>query len=311
MDSNLKMQKFITRLMANSCFADETPFKIEDQIKLFFNVNQSSLKPTFSSEAFFPQLSWEESRKLFYITLREMTNKAIRPTLNKLISTQMDFSFLNVINRRKRLPEEYSTQFLEFLIELIKQEPVRKKMDTVLTLINFRLVDKYIEEICLKRSYTVFELEKVQKLRLNPKDTTSYIKLSLFIHLLAYTLDDVSKGGQGARSESNVLFLNEKQCITIFEQYKSKLSYLPEELVLNGVKANMSFMEDEMLPASSRISRVLFQLAKSYRPDIQIARGAETFEKSWFQIQKKNFRFFGFDEKMIDEFYRIAAENYW
>ena len=311
MESNLKMQKFIHRLMANSCFAEETPFKVEDQIKLFFNVNQGSLKPTFSSQEFFPDLKWEEARKLFYITLREITNKAIRPTLNKLISTQLDFAFLNILSRRKRLPDEYSAQFLEFLLELIKKEPVRKKMDAVLTAINFRLVDKYVEEIFQKRSYTVFEVEKVQRLRLNAKDSASYIKLSLFLHLLAYTLGDVSVGGQGTHSENNVLFLSEKQCTALFNQSKKMLSYLPEDLLLNGIKTNMSFMEDTMLPATSRISRIVFQLGKSYRPDVQISRGAETFEKSWFQIQKKNFGFFGLDEKMIDEFYRIAAENYW
>lgn len=311
MDSNLKMQKFIARLMANSCFSDETPFKIEDQIKLFFNSNQQALRPTFSSADFFPEMNWEEARKHFFITLREMTNKAVQPVLQKLISSQIDFSFLNVINRRKRLPEEYSTQFLEFLNHMIRLEPVRRKMDAVLTAINYRLTDKYIEEIFEKRCYTVFEIEKVQKLRLNSSDTASFIKISLFIHLIGYTLDDVTLGGLGSRHESNGLFLIEQQCNKLFEQYKSKLSYMPEDLVRNGIKTNMSFFEDEMLPATSRISRIIFELGKSYRPDIQIARGAETFEKSWFQIQKKNFRFFGFDEKIIDEFYRISAENYW
>jgi hypothetical protein len=42
-----------------------------------------------------------------------------------------------------------------------------------------------------------------------------------------------------------------------------------------------------------------------------VDRGADTPDKSWFSIARRNFKFYGYDVKMIDEFYKIAAENGW
>ncbi len=304
------MKKFVARLMSNPCFAKETPFKIEEQIRLFFETNQQGLKPTFSSENYFPHLSWEESGQLFYKTLREMTNTAVQPMLQALAMNQLDYSFVEVLSSRKRLKDDYGAQLLTFLNEMMNMDAVRINMDTVLNAISHRLPDKYISEIFFKRSYTIFEIEKVQKLNLNAAQTTEFIKIALLIHLVGYA-SKLEKSNVKQKGKNSLLFLTRRQTENLFHQYKSKLSLFPEALIQSGIKTNMSFAEDEMLEATSRVSRIIYELGKSYRPDIKVSRGAETFEKSWFQIQKKNYGYFGFDKKMVDEFYRISAENYW
>jgi hypothetical protein len=50
---------------------------------------------------------------------------------------------------------------------------------------------------------------------------------------------------------------------------------------------------------------------KHYKPYTKVDRGAETPDKSWFNIARRNYKYYGFDIKMLDEFYKIAAENNW
>jgi hypothetical protein len=43
----------------------------------------------------------------------------------------------------------------------------------------------------------------------------------------------------------------------------------------------------------------------------KVDRGAESPDKSWFSIAKKNADYYGFDRRMLDELYMIAGDNNW
>ena len=62
------------------------------------------------------------------------------------------------------------------------------------------------------------------------------------------------------------------------------------------------------LPGSRRFSPLGIEIFKA---NVKVDRGADTPDKSWFNIARKNSRFFGFDDKMLEELYKIAAENGW
>jgi len=47
------------------------------------------------------------------------------------------------------------------------------------------------------------------------------------------------------------------------------------------------------------------------RPVTRVDRGAVSPDKSWFNISRRNFKFYGFDIKLLDELYKIAGENGW
>jgi len=42
-----------------------------------------------------------------------------------------------------------------------------------------------------------------------------------------------------------------------------------------------------------------------------IDRGAESPDKSWFAVARKNADYYGFDKRMIEDLYRIARDNNW
>ena len=86
---------------------------------------------------------------------------------------------------------------------------------------------------------------------------------------------------------------------------------LPEEVLSSAVHANVSFLENPGLEATSRISSIISAMSKNFKPGQKIDRGADTPDKSWLSVSRRNFRYYGYDIKIIDEFYIIAAENGW
>jgi len=86
---------------------------------------------------------------------------------------------------------------------------------------------------------------------------------------------------------------------------------LPEELVKSAVRSNLSFEGHKYLQATSRLTSIINSLSRSLKADMMVDRGASSPEKSWFSIARKNYKYFGWDIKMLDELYRFSAENNW
>jgi fructose-bisphosphate aldolase class 1 len=82
-------------------------------------------------------------------------------------------------------------------------------------------------------------------------------------------------------------------------------------VISSAVNSNVSFLENSQVETTGRIAAVLAARAKQYLPGIKVDRGADTPDKSWLNIARRNYKFYGFDIKMLDEMYMIAAENGW
>jgi hypothetical protein len=89
------------------------------------------------------------------------------------------------------------------------------------------------------------------------------------------------------------------------------LKTLPEEVLKSAVNSNVSFFENKFIEATARLTALFAARCRIYNPTVTVDRGADTPDKSWFSIARRNFKFYGYDVKMIDEFYKIAAENGW
>jgi len=77
------------------------------------------------------------------------------------------------------------------------------------------------------------------------------------------------------------------------------------------VHANMSFVEHPSVEATARLASVFSARARGYQPNQRVDRGADTPDKSWFSVARRNYKFYGFDVKILDELYSVAAELLW
>ena len=82
-------------------------------------------------------------------------------------------------------------------------------------------------------------------------------------------------------------------------------------MLKSAVDANVSFNEHHVLEATARLSAIFSARARNYQPDLKVDRGADSPDKSWLNVARRNYKFYGFDVKMLDELYKIAAENMW
>jgi hypothetical protein len=103
------------------------------------------------------------------------------------------------------------------------------------------------------------------------------------------------------------------------EQYLSKIlpgiasqaPSLPRPLLSMGLRCTLAFPGAANLEAVSRMGAILALRGRALSPAAVVDRGADTPDKSWFNVQRRNARWHGFDSLMLDELYTIAAENRW
>lgn len=311
-----KMKDFITKLISNPCFSNETLLMIEENIFLFFVQNYTALRTTLTSQEFFPDLPWHNIENLYIKILQEEINKRIIPQIQIMIFKKIDYNFVNIILNRNIDQNNFAEQIFKFCLTLLNRFEIRKFFDSVYKIINYNLIDKYIQEIFAKRSYIAFELEKVEKLKFSPELIASYIKFEIIISLASFIREDIDDLPiQQKMNLTDIKFGNsamqKNHYERIIKQFIPDLTYFPQELILNAMKTHLSFIEDNTIPASCRLAKIFFLFGRNFKPNFKIDKGAENQEKSWFALQKKNYKYYGLDIQMVEELYRISAEDYW
>jgi hypothetical protein len=312
-----KMLAFINRLTQNPVFATETPIKIEENIYAFLIQNATALRSTFNSAAFFPGVGWNDVQNLFSEVLTNMVNQNLQPHIKMALEKKTNYQFVNVLLGRQLPPNQFQEQIQMFLGKIMNRIEIRRNLDSVLKIINYDVIDKYMQQIFRIKSYIAFEIRNVEKLKIPEEMIPHYIKIILVISLLSFYRADID----ASSTLTQRLAVNEVKFGTtamqkdfykkLVGQFAQDLNVFNQEFLLKSVSSHMNFLDDPQIPATSRLAKIFFNLGRHFKPNMKIDKGAETFEKSWFVAQRRNFKFFGFDIKMLDELYRIAAENYW
>ena len=300
-----KSSAFITRLLQNPALRDLTPLQKEEQIVQFLYLNSSQLYPSLSHPNFFPGMSWAEIVELLHKALFHIVDNDVLPGLRRIVFDQIDFSFVNFLGRSDSSRDHISDQVYEVLVELLKRPATRRALTGPYTAVHFRLAAPYIERIYMRKSYIHFELTKVQRLRMSKDEVRSMVDATLLlkpaVHLASSQSEADNVGGLvPARFAERAL-----------SQLGTKLSLLPEQAVRSAVNANVSFREHRFVEATSRLASIFASRGRNYRPNVRVDRGADTPDKSWLSIARRNHKFYGFDGKMLDELYSIAAEMGW
>jgi hypothetical protein len=195
----------------------------------------------------------------------------------------------------------------KFMEELLKKPEVRRGFTGGLSALIYNFSDKYIDQVFARKEYIHFELTKVQRLKLPREETKHMIQASILLKPLIYFLGSSSTNQQADTANTVQTQFAEK----VFQVVKKRLVFLPEEVLRSAINSNISFQENRNLGATARITAIFSARCRNYNPNQKIDRGADTADKSWFNIARRNFKFYGYDIKMLDEFYKVAAENGW
>ncbi len=305
-----KAAGFVRHLLENSALRNQTPLQKEEQLLAFLELNAQALYPTLASARFFPGKSWLEIRSLLVNELFKITDTALRGYFQRLIIEQMEMSFAAFLGMKNVPQEEMKTELLHLSGQVVHTGNGRRALTGSFNALAYHLVEKYIDEIFQTRNYIRFELEKVQRLKMSKEELKNMLKVSLLLRPAVYLVSSAGPDKITALRRKSGCFkpdIAEKVKQGLFE----RLPHFPEPVIRSGVESNISFLDNSRITATARLTLLFSNLANEYKPDMHVDRGASGPEKSWFSVARRNYRYFGYDIKMVDELYKIAAEQGW
>ncbi len=300
-----KAKLFVTRLLSNPTLLTLNPLQKEDQIMSFMEINADQLKPTLSSNAFFPGQSWFNIHNLLVKTLRLLIDESLIPGIQRQLYDKIDFRFISILRQQNWPQEKIKEEVLNFIKNIISSPDGRRDFSGSYNAISRQIVDKYINSIFDDHSYIHFELTKVQRLKMSKEEVKDMINTSLLLRPAIY----VFSSSMNKDSSSGIITQNFAEKVE--ESLIKKIPSLPGPLVKSAIRSNLSFEDHKYLQATARLTSIINSMARSFKADMKIDRGASSPEKSWFSIARKNYKYFGWDIKMLDELFRFSAENNW
>ncbi len=284
-----------------------TPLQQEEQILQFLKVNAPKLMPTLTSSAFFPSHSPDQIFRILVTTLYEKSNQELKDQIRNIIRTGINYRFISFLRQQHASEDQVKAQLEEFIMKILDKPEARPALAGVHTALQTKLPNRYVDALVERGKYVYFELTKVQRLRMSPEEMKNLVLVSILLRPSIYRNSD---SGTPAASGASSL-VTRQYADKMFASLRGDLNLMPEQAVKSGVNSNLSFVENPYLEATARLAAIFTQRCHHYRPQQTIDRGAESSDKSWLSIARKNYRFYGFDLKMLDELYNIAAEKNW
>lgn len=303
-----KAQAFISRLLSNPALQGYTPLQMEEQIIQFLHANGAQLAPTLASPAFFSGKSWNQIVALLLGSLMKQIDAALIPSIQKIVDERIGFTFLSHLRNQAAGADQVKTQVATFVTGLLQKPDARRAFTGAHTALHYRFLDRYMEAFWARHSYIHFELTKVQRLRMSKEEIKSMIETTLLLKPVVFMMTTATGG---LPTEQTATIVQNQFAEKVFTAAQKQLNLLPDQVIKSAVNASISFLENRFIEATSRIAAVLAARCRDFQPNVQVDRGADTPDKSWFSIARRNYKFYGFDIKMLDEFYQIAAEHGW
>jgi hypothetical protein len=305
----------VSHLLNNPNVKNEPLLIAEGLVLNFIAENLPQLKNTFQSPGFFPDLATRDVLHLMIQDLRERVCQRILPEIMRVID-EIDFKVLVQFDRNKGFSsDQYRQIFKKFTESIFANKDVRLNYDSIYHILRLKVIDRYVYDAFKRRKTIYIELVRVQQNNLKEDEYVNYLKILLLIKASAYmkvSLDPADPTRQVSISD----FLNAPTVLPQFfrERTRSLQTVLPgvaPEIILMALKSNCSGDALTNEDASAKLLNILCRRFHNYKEYVKIDRGAESPDKSWFDVARKNAAYYGFDKRLVDELYLIAGDNNW
>lgn len=302
-----RAQAFVGRLLQNPTLHGFTSLQKEEQIIQFLHVNAAQLAPTLSSAQFFPGKNWNQIFSVLITALYDVINQDLYPEVEQIVRDQIDFTFVHLLRQQQGDAGLIVDQVIEHTKRMLAKPEARRAFTGAFTALKFRLSNRYMDEVFSRKTYIHFELTKVQRLRLGKEEVRNYVDCNL---LLKPSVTMISNNSQNQQERATGMVQNQ-YAEKMLGNLKKEVKLLPESVLKSAVHASVSFNDNRFIEATARLAAILSARSRHYQPDLKVDRGADSPDKSWLNTARRNYKFYGFDIKMLDEMYKIAAENGW
>jgi len=314
LDTN-KVNDFVDHLLSNPGIKSEPLLIGEGMIMNFLVQNLPQLKVTFKNSQFFPHLEWNQVLELIFENLYGRVSGTVLPVINQFVDNA-DFSFLDKLGNSGTIADKFRREKLhEFVTMMFRNRDSRFNMNSTINIFNYEILERYIGEIFKRRDFLHNELVRVQKTNIDSAEYIVFLKIMLLIKNIVYMRLPLNPLNPDAKMNMNEVGKNKKNIQTYTDSVVKYIIPLlpgfPEKLIRLGIKSNFSIDNLESDEASSKLIYILSGRFQTYKHMVKIERGAESPDKSWFGIAKKNADHFGYDKRILEALYLIAGDNNW
>jgi hypothetical protein len=303
------LARFVARLFDTPGLRPLSALQKEEQALHFLRENGPRLSGVFASLGLPTGEGWREAAAAVAGAIRTESDRLLSEELTDVVSSHLSFSFFPVLYANRQLPPQARTELIAFLGRTAKGPVSRSALSGSLTAVRAGLTEKYIPLAWGRKKYFYVEVTRVQRLTLGPSELSDLVQFALVLRPGAYL--HVTPGGTTPDKDAGFAPLQERSLEKLLPASSSALPSFPPPLLRMALRSALAFPATSSLEAVARAAGILAQRGRTLTPGMVVDRGADTPDKSWFNVTRKNARWHGLDPALLDECYTIAAENGW
>ena len=310
-----KSKDFVDSLLSGAGLNSGSPIICERIIIRFLEKNASGLKKFFREKGLYPAMGTDRALELVYRSLYGRVIEKVLPVINRFIESA-DFSFLDKISISGTVSDDFRKEKLhDFVQMLFRDPPARFNMNGVYNIFLYQVLEKYMTEIFRRRDFLYQKLFTEQKTAVNRDEFIVLLKVLLLVKNAVFMDFAVDPNNPGMKIELRDVSHDRKKLLLYTDSLKKFiipfLPGFPEPVIDLAVKSNLT---DSMTDADEYICKFLFILNarfQNYENILKPDRGAESPDKSWFNLAEKNSLYFGYNIDIVKSLQAIAGANNW
>ncbi|HET6451837.1 MAG TPA: hypothetical protein VFI08_11025 [Spirochaetia bacterium] len=300
--------RFATRLLDTPALRSLPSLQKEEQAMNVLRTSGASLVPVFTSLGLDVSRGWREPAGLVSRAIRGATDRMLETELADLVTARVQLSFLPGLTAGRTVPAR-ARDDLRGLIRQAARHPIaRSALAGSLAVTRSDIIDKYIPQVFERKKYLYVELSRVQRLTLKPDEVADLLRFVLLVRPAAYLS---MTPGAAVDRDAGYAPVQEQYLSKVLPGIAKQAPSFPPPVISLGLRAALSYLPGDTVEATARLGAILALRGRALAPGVTVDRGADSPDKSWFNVQRKNARFRGLDSGMLDELYTIAAENRW
>jgi hypothetical protein len=305
---NDPIPRFISRMFETPALRTLPALQKEEQALQFLRQNGPQLQPLLASMGIAASAGWQGTFERLAREIRSLSDAMLETEIFRAVEERLHFEFYPALEANRQ-PPSTSREEIVALCRRSANHPVsRRALSGSLSAVLADVTDKYISQIWERRKYSYVEITKVQRLSLKMQECADLLRFVLLVRPAAYlhVMPDVQTG-----PEAGFAPVQEQALQRAFHGLTAQLAATPPTLVRMAIRSALPYPSTKGLEAIPRLAAIFALRGRALIPTLVVDRGADSPDKSWFNIARRNASWRCLDPRMLDELYSIASENGW
>jgi len=302
------VSRFASRLLQTPALRPLAALQKEEQAANVLRINGPQLLPVFSSLGLDVSRGWREPAALVARAIRAEADRMMGAEVADLLSSRLMLSFFPGLTGGRQAPARAKDELRALITRAAAHPVARNSLAGSLAAALSDIIDKYIPQAWERKKSVYVEITRVQKLTISPAELSDLTRFVVLVRPAAYLY---VTPGETVDKDVGYSPLQEAYVQKILASIASQAPSIPGALINMGLRSTLGFPGSPGVEAVSRLGAIMAMRGRALSPAVVVDRGADTPDKSWFNVQRRNARWHGLDGQMLDELYTIAAENGW